>query len=477
MATTIIQKPKYTQVPVGSDIIFTVANNTIVATEKRVKFIAEVHISSELAPNQNNNTQLIGTFKTTPNNAGVGMFDLSAVVESYVKADHLAYPTQNGTTGSEYKEVLTTTSTPHPLHLIDKYSGNIDAVRYLAIRFRIEYLGATDTNGQQDDTIVRIATGESRDSADYIIFNGYLKETDKLQYDGTDFGYSFSKFNMDNNEDKFLTNAPTTQYANIDDYGTFPFFNQFLGYSNALNTIVLTYYNDAGGVISDEGVLKIAVNGADIGLTSGRAGFWIMFFGCFPANLRAWSTKFNAAIPTLSYYTIQAFNNWPAAISELYTIHINCADGRGYESIRLTWLNQWGCWDYYTFNKKSTKNISTSGSTYTQSRGTWNESTFRLNGYKGGKKAFRVNAVEKIKMNTNFVSEAEGAWFEELINSPEIYILNGFETDFADPLLNTYVTPVRLTTSSYTKKTIANDKVMQYTFEVEKAKTLRTQSV
>ena len=80
-------------------------------------------------------------------------------------------------------------------------------------------------------------------------------------------------------------------------------------------------------------------------------------------------------------------------------------------------------------------------------------------------------------MNTNFVSEAEGAWFEELINSPEIYILNGFQTDFADPLLNTYVTPVRLTTSSYTKKTIANDKVMQYTFEVEKAKTLRTQSV
>jgi hypothetical protein len=25
---------------------------------------------------------------------------------------------------------------------------------------------------------------------------------------------------------KFLTNAPTTQYANIDDYGTFAFLNQ-----------------------------------------------------------------------------------------------------------------------------------------------------------------------------------------------------------------------------------------------------------
>ena len=307
MATTIVQKPKYTQVPVGSDIIFTVANNTIVATELKVKFIAEVHISSGFAPNQSNNTQLIGRFKTTPNNTGVGMFDLSAVVESYVKADNLAYPSQNGTHGSEYKGVLTTTSTQHPLHLIDKYSGNRHTVRYLAIRFRIEYLGANSNFPNEVNT----AAGESRDSQDYIIFNGYLKETDKLRYDGTDFGYFFTEFNMEWYENKFLTNAPTTQYASIDDYGTFPFFNQ----SNELYTIVLTYYDDAGGIISDEGVLKIAVNGADIALTSGRAAFQIMFFGCFPANLRAWSTKFNAAIPTLSYYTIQAFNNSTTAIS------------------------------------------------------------------------------------------------------------------------------------------------------------------
>jgi hypothetical protein len=58
-----------------------------------------------------------------------------------------------------------------------------------------------------------------------------------------------------------------------------------------------------------------------------------------------------------------------------------------------------------------------------------------------------------------------------------VYILKGFGTTSATSLLNQYVTPVRLTTSSYTKKTVANDKLMQYTFEVEKSKTLRTQSV
>ena len=126
---------------------------------------------------------------------------------------------------------------------------------------------------------------------------------------------------------------------------------------------------------------------------------------------------------------------------------------------------------------KSSRMISTQGSTYNQLAGTWNESAYRIDSFKGGKKAFRVNATEKITMNTDFVNEAESEWFEDLINSPEVYILDGFQTDQSNAALNQYVTPARLTTSSYTRKTIANDKLMQYTFEVEKSKTLRTQSV
>ena len=112
--------------------------------------------------------------------------------------------------------------------------------------------------------------------------------------------------------------------------------------------------------------------------------------------------------------------------------------------------------------------------------GTWNETTLAINGYQGGRKNFRVNTSERIKMNTDFVTEAEGVWLEELINSPEVYILNGFDDTEVAPyntITNKYVEPVTLTTSSYTKKTRANDKLMQYTIEVEKSKNRRTQAV
>jgi len=81
-------------------------------------------------------------------------------------------------------------------------------------------------------------------------------------------------------------------------------------------------------------------------------------------------------------------------------------------------------------------------------------------------------------MSTDFVTEDENVMFEELTNSPEVYILQPYrdDTDLYS-MLNDYVTPVRLKSTSFTKKTVANDKLIQYTFEVEKSETLRTQSI
>ena len=136
-----------------------------------------------------------------------------------------------------------------------------------------------------------------------------------------------------------------------------------------------------------------------------------MYFGCFPANLQNWSTTFQnlVSLGTIQggSIEIQAFDNSSNRISKQYTIKINCPNLKGYESIRLCWLNQWGAWDYYTFTQKSVRSVSTKGSTYEQLAGTWNEAAYRVDSYKGGKKAFRVNATEKITMNTDFVSESE----------------------------------------------------------------------
>ena len=66
---------------------------------------------------------------------------------------------------------------------------------------------------------------------------------------------------------------------------------------------------------------------------------------------------------------------------------------------------------------------------------------------------------------------------EELLNSPEVYIINEYSSDDSGGIINKYVEPVLLTTSSFTRKTKANDKLIQYTIDVERTTDLRTQSV
>ena len=469
MALTIEQHPLYTLNTVGQDVIFTALEATVVSTYFNVKYIAEVHIGTDTI---NLATSIaVGTFKTTPNNAGAGMYDFRPIVESFVSADNLA-PSTSEFKGVSYNNL--------PVHIIDKYALNQNTVRYLKIKFSIE--GAATADGT-------VSVIDTEDSAQYTLFNGYLKRTDILDLVTNDFGYDTSRFYLNpriiGSEilGNWLTNAPTTQYANLSDYGTLSMYSADLGVFGVptdLDNITITYFGSTGPSIGTETIDNLDAEGGftTYGTTTNKQ---VMYFGCFPANLRNWSSTFTALVVAGTiqggYYTIRATNSAGNVLLDVITINLNCPTLKGYEPIRLAWLNQWGAWDYYTFTMKSAKTTSTKGSTYQQIEGTWNESTYQVNGFKGGKKSFRVNATEKISMNTDFVSEAESEWFEDLINSPEVYILDGYQSQAANPALNQYATPVRLTTSSYTKKTVANDKLMQYTFEVEKSKTLRTQSV
>ena len=473
MAVSIDQKPLYNPLPIGQQIIFAVSEPTIVANKFKVKFVAEVHVSN-FPINLSNNNALIGTFKTTPNNAGVGIFDFRPVIESFVSPDHEPQTTINPNSESEYKGTAAQ-SQMFPLHLVDKFAISKNSIKYFAIQFKIEY---ADTASGAIIPPSDPSNNNAADSDQYKMFNGVLQYDDELDEFQNDYGYNLTDYEFASNfpitsTKSFLSTAPTTQYARLEDYGTISFLNYIT--NDDVYEIEIIYYWSGGS--STETVIWKNNNGGTTSqgpLSNTRLGY----FGAFPANLQNWSATFAAAVVSgLTHYTVQALNLAGHSISRHNTINILCPNLKGYEGIRLAWLNQWGTWDYYTFNMKSTRSVQTNRTSYTQLGGTWNESTFKISGYKGGKKNFRVNSTEKIRVNTDFVTEAEGVWFEQLINSTEVYVLEGFQADSNFASLNTYVQPATITTSSYVKKTIANDKLMQYTIEIEKSKMKRTQSV
>jgi len=484
MSTYIRQTPLYDVLPVGQQIVFTVENTFQTQNRFNVKYLAEVHVS-DLPINLSVADNLVATFKTTPNNAGVGIFDFQPLLESYVSS------TNKGLYRSSYKDILYTEQTPHPIHVIDHYARHVNGIKYFAIQFKVE---SADT--PTSPVVIRTATGNTVNSIQYTFFNGVLQQENYLTLGrisagsgaliaGDNYG-----FDLDANlfyagsstaNSKFLTNAPTTQYANIDDYGTVAFLNFLPNATDRVELLTFTYYNSAGVDLGSQDMYQSWTQGGQSGYPqSGVAYVKYLFAGIFPGNLRNWSSTFRALVTAGTiqggYYTVQA-ETVGGTSQQIYTIHVNCPNAKEYESIRLTWLNQWGAWDYYTFTMKSVRSTSTNRTTYTQMKGTWNDSTYRIDGYKGGKKNFRVNSTERISVNTDFVTEADAVWFEELINSQDVYILNGFDSTESAPyntITNKYVEPVLVTTSSYVRKTIANDKLMQYTFELERNKTQKT---
>ena len=484
MSIVIEQKPLYKTLAVGQDIVFTVSDINTVANYFKPKFTAEIYINQNIA-DLGLGTSRVATLKVTPNNKGVGIFSMRPILESFVSPEYDGTNFDNKIFSS-YKTIGYTDTTPHPIHLIDKYSNNNKVATYFLIKFNIEYYLTS--------SLATLRTGKSIRTDSYLAYNGVVQNDYALKQTGNNYGYNLNQnklvFNNFNSAlGKFLSNAPTTQYARLEDYGTLSFFN-FLNISensfqvgtdsaviNMVQFIYIKLYDRTGLQLGSTIQVNSTFTNGSFNNNNSFSNTRVMFFGGFPANLDGWSTEWDTHKANVSYYTIQAFDDQEVAISQLYTINIITDDCKGFESVRLTWLNPHGTWDYYTFTKKSVRSLQTNRTSYTQLGGTWNDNTFKINGYKGGQKNFRVNTKEIVRINTDYLLDADAVWFEDLINSPEVYILNGYSSSDTFGMVNKYVEPVRLITSSYTRKTKANDKLIQYTFELEKSKNKRTQAI
>jgi len=487
---TIQQIPLYRMLATDEEIIFVVEDTAIVSTNFKVKFIAEVYLG---ATGASPFTQTkIATLKVTPNNAGSGIFDFSRILEAYVSPDYLGGETINAG-GTQYYSQYNTTSfsdtQPHSIHQIDKHSTNRNVCKIFAVKFKVEY--ATTQTGTLTTTSPLL-------SPFFYIHNAVRQEDDTLAIESSSgfFGYNyhFNNYVLNSTDGKFLTNAPTTQYIGLADYCTIAYFNQSDSAAGSNNAGTLL-----GDIVGTSGaarrlVKKIEIqfyyNGSTTGssishtnATSNGSLTWqtttpkarIQYTGIGTANIIGAGNSLPA---NWDYYTVVAYDDTTTVISDTYKFY-NQEVCKGFEKFRLTWLNRLGVWDYFNFTKKNVRKVNSKRETYQQIKGSWNEKTYKKHGYKGGTKTFSTNSKEVVTLQTDFITEEAASWLEELFTSPDVFVLQERSTDSSlgtiKNLVNKYVQPCVVTTSSYTKKTTANDKLKQYTIDIEMSHNKRIQ--
>jgi len=481
------QRPLYKTIPAGSEIIF-VVEDTAVVTNYKGKYVADVYISQDAAT--------IGTaalptttLKVNPNNHGVGIFDFGNILDNYVHPDYeggVATFTNISTNKSEFKTNAHSVDFPHAIHTIDEFSSNQNSCRYVLIRFYIEYaLSMTDA--------VEIDISDIKESNKLLIWNGTLDWTDHLWRAKGNYGYPLSR-TTDNQQSlllggsalgRFMTNCPLKQYVREKDFMTLPFFNNLTTASHSFQTAIASMivkfylYSSPSSIFSSASVINNGGAYFGLGLDS---NLHIQYYGCGPGNY------VNAGFPipaSWDYYTVEARDKTGGIYSAPYEFHKQQEDCKGFETIRLTWLNKWGGWDYYNFTKKSIRATNRKPLHYNQYGGTWNSKEYSIYGWKGGKRVVSGVVSEDITINSDFILESEAKWLEELFVSSDVFILNENEVTDSYGNINDhpyanytgyhqkYVEPVIVKSTTNIRKTKANDKLIQYSIDLTRSKPKR----
>lgn len=179
---------------------------------------------------------------------------------------------------------------------------------------------------------------------------------------------------------------------------------------------------------------------------------------------------------TIKYYTVQVCSGGNDMIEPLYPvsevfyfyIKENCKP----ENTRLSWLNSKGGYDYFTFTsfREDTKKIE---------RQTFDNRYYSTEIQSPDRdiartiKQFDANVEQEFVLDSDYLTEEEGNWLQELFMSPQVYEV---KNDFISPLdqqdkIYKDLRPVQVISSEVTKVTKKHQKLNKYRITCKYAST------
>tara|TARA_B100001250_G_C19811236_1_gene795794 strand:- start:1262 stop:2194 length:933 start_codon:yes stop_codon:yes gene_type:complete len=165
-------------------------------------------------------------------------------------------------------------------------------------------------------------------------------------------------------------------------------------------------------------------------------------------------------VPTLSsggivYETFNTSSTSIAVGSPAQTITITRTQCSKYSPIKVTFVNKYGALQDIYFEMRSTKSISTQVEKYNNSNistaGTYSGQSHQF-------KTLNKKGRERIKINTGYMDESMNEPMKQLMLSEQVW-----------STIDGNIHPVDVATNSMTFKTGKNDKLVQYTLDLEYA--------
>lgn len=258
---------------------------------------------------------------------------------------------------------------------------------------------------------------------------------------------------------RFLTDAPRIQYVQTNENHSLYFINGLTGDRQYIEgeLVFIEFYD---------------INGNRIDYTFNRTSFQqptgytpsltITTIPIGPADIASLYETID--FTNIAYYTVQVCGGtieplYP--VSEVFYFYIkeNCQP----ENTRLVWLNDRGGYDYFTFTsyREDTKKID---------RQTFDNRYYSTNIQSPDRdiartvKQFDVNVQQEVILDTDYLTEEEGNWLQQLFYSSQVYEI---KNNFISPLdqqdkVYKDLRPIQIISSEVTKVTKKHQKLNKY---------------
>ncbi len=146
------------------------------------------------------------------------------------------------------------------------------------------------------------------------------------------------------------------------------------------------------------------------------------------------------------------------------TITIERLDCNKYTPTKVLFLNKWGAIQELWFQTKTVDSLTTKEEKYQRNLVTFaTNNTATLDTKQHNIKTLNKQGKAKITLSSGYYPEFVSEWFEELMLSEYVWLR---KKNYAETLKTI---PVKIVTSSFTKKTKLNDKLIEYTIQFEQA--------
>jgi hypothetical protein len=441
---SIVQQPLEVT-PIYNDIVMTVVSDKIISKFKN-KYVFDIFGSKQ------NNTQIpnsspiyLGRVKSTPNPSGYGMLDLSRYLQTILGPEMDETPEENPVNATPVSSIVDTTSGTYYIVCGEEYSDT-------------ENGPVTLYNG--NGTVSSGTTLTSTVSQVMFMFNGVKQFSEGQGFDATDYFKPTGR--------RLLTNSPRTLYKETDEYISLAAFCGYYSGSttqanyniplrasvyNSAGSLIKTLVGTTGGITSnsvDKSTKMVTTNIETI--VSGYTGTW---------------DKIDILLGTLTGST--------SGTTETLTVYRKDCPWQKYDPVDVMFLNRLGGWDFFRFFGSKDEDVKIERGTYQRQYGTWSSINFNYNTNERGTSNIKTDLTLQGEVMSDFLDIDTVNWLEELLTSPEVFIL-GEEYTVSTSQYRKLI-PISITDSNFKRQVRGNRKLRQVSFKYEYSNQIRTQQL